>query len=508
MVDNLLNTQKSVVDTVLENTKKLASGNTLVSETMEKGSEWYKNWLDSQKSFFGKTTEKMTEATESIKESTDKAKETYQSMMDRQSNMMRQMYDMNMNFMKSATPAQPTASSNPMDAFTNMWSSAMGNMQNAFQSGNTFSNWMKPMQDMNPFSAMSNMGNWNMTSGSNPFSNIFTQWNELMTQQMRNMQGGFKSGGVQDAYRNMMSTADGYARFYQLWTPMWKSIQDKTFNMDVFRKMVNPTQYKEMMDQYFGFMPENVRGYMQQSSGMMQEMMKQWTSTGSTSMEQMRGMMGNMMPGSSEMFSTMLNNYNGLYNQMQSAMAPMARMSTPNKYTKNMAEWSDISNRMVQYSIKNAELQYLVYEQGQKVMEEMAHMLTQKVQTGEEITSMMAMYQDWMRISDKTFVKLFESESYSALMAEVGSMQMRLKKDMELQMEGALSTLPVATRSELDELYKTIYDLKKQVRQMEKMMEVEGDNDNVADATATASTTAKKTTTATNGTNNNAPRKA
>lgn len=507
MVDNMLNTQKSMVDTMLENTKKMTSGSSLVTESMEKGSEWYKNWLDSQKSFFGKTTEKMTEAGETIKENAEKAKETYQSIIDRQSNMMRQMYDMNMNFMKSSMPQQNTPSSNPMEAFTNMWSGAMNNMQNVFQSGNNFSNWMKQMQDMNPFANMANMSNWNMTSGSNPFSNIFTQWNELMTQQMGNLQNSFKAGGAQDAYRNMMSTADGYARFYQLWMPMWKSIQDKSFNMDVFRKMMNPAQYKEMMDQYFGFMPENMRGYMQQSSAMMQEMMKQWTSTGSNGMEQMRGMMGQFMPAGTEVFSNMLNNYNSLYNNMQSAMAPMARMSTPNKYTKNMAEWGDISNRMVQFSIKNAELQYLVYEQGQKVMEEMAQMLTQKIQNGEEITSVMALYQDWMRVSDKTFVKLFESESYSALMAEVGSMQMRLKKDMELQMEAGLANVPVATRSELDELYKTIYDLKKQVRQMEKMMEVEGDNDNIADAT-TASTIAKKPTTTPTPANGTAPRKA
>lgn len=498
LVDNLLNTQKGIVDTMVENTKKMTSGNTLAAESIEKGSEWYKNWLDNQKSIFGKTAEKMAEAGETLKGSTEKAKDTYQSMMDKQTNMMRQMYDMNMNFMKSSMPAQNTATSNPMEAFTQMWTNGMNNMQNAFQSGNSFSNWMKPLQEMNPFAAMSN---WN--TNSNPMTNIFGQWNELMTQQVSNLQNNFKTGGVQDAYRNMMNTADGYARFYQLWAPMLKSLQDKSFNMDMFRKAMNPTQYKELMDQYFGFMPENMRNYMQQSSAMFQEMTKQWNSASGNGMEQMRGMMGNFMPTGSDVFGNMLQSYNGLYNNMQSAMAPMARMTTPNKYTKNMAEWNDLANRMVQFNIKNAEMQYMVYEQGQKVMEELAHSLTQKVQSGEEITSVMDLYQEWMRISDKTFVKLFESESYSELMAEVSSMQMRLKKDMELQMESALASFPVATRSELDELYKTIYDLKKQVRQMEKMMEVESDNDNVADMVTSTPSNKPKAAPATNSTTGN-----
>ena len=503
MMDNLLNTQKSMVDTLVENTKKMTAGNNFMTESMEKGSEWYKNWLDSQKSAFGKTTEKMTEAGNTLKENTEKAKDAYQSMMDKQTNMMRQMYDMNTNFMKSAMPGQNnTTAANPMEAFTQMWSNMTGNWQNAFQNGNTFNSWMKSLQEMNPFANM-NMSNWN--TNSNPFATFFGQWNELMTQQMQNLQNNFKTGGAQDAYRNMMNTADGFARFTQLWTPMMKSLQDKSFNMEMFRKMMNPGQYKELMDQYFGFMPENLRTYMQQSSGMFQDMMKQWTSTANNGMEQMRGMMGQFTPASTDMFGTMLNNYNGFYNNLQSAFAPMARMTTPNQYTKSMAEWNDIANRMVQFNIKNAEMQYMVYEQGQKVMEELAHSLTQKVQDGVEITSMMDLYKEWMSISDKTFVKLFESEAYSEVMAEVSSMQMRLKKDIELQMEGALANVPVATRSELDELYKTIYDLKKQVRQLEKMMEVEGDNDNIADAVSTTPSSSNKTKPATPATpvNNN-----
>ncbi|RYE23427.1 MAG: hypothetical protein EOP51_10445, partial [Sphingobacteriales bacterium] len=35
----------------------------------------------------------------------------------------------------------------------------------------------------------------------------------------------------------------------------------------------------------------------------------------------------------------------------------------------------------------------------------------------------------------------------------------------------------VATRSEMDEMYKTIYDLKKQVRQLEKMLEIENETE-------------------------------
>ncbi|HYC29111.1 MAG TPA: poly(R)-hydroxyalkanoic acid synthase subunit PhaE, partial [Chitinophagaceae bacterium] len=134
-------------------------------------------------------------------------------------------------------------------------------------------------------------------------------------------------------------------------------------------------------------------------------------------------------------------------------------------------EWNDIANRMAIYNIKNAELQYMVYNQGAKVMDNLANSVAKKIESGEELNSIMAVYQEWLNIGDKTFVELFESEDYSKLMAEVNALQLKLRKDVELQMEKFMVGVPVATRSEMDELYKTIYELKKQVRELEKAVE-------------------------------------
>src|SRR5690606_13559951 len=146
------------------------------------------------------------------------------------------------------------------------------------------------------------------------------------------------------------------------------------------------------------------------------------------------------------------------------------KMVTPNQFTKATAEWSEIADRMALYNIKNAEMQYMVYQQGQKVMDQLVANIAEKVQSGTEINSIAALYQEWLNLSDKVYVELFESDAYSKLMAEVSALQLKLRKDMDLQAEKMLANIPVATRSELDELYKVIYDLKKEVRQLEKML--------------------------------------
>ena len=210
---------------------------------------------------------------------------------------------------------------------------------------------------------------------------------------------------------------------------------------------------------------------------------------GMNNFSQFKNMMGAQGNGS-EVFGTMMNEYNKWQNSISEAAAPFTKMMPANEHMKAMNEWNDISNRIMVYNIKNAELQYMIYNQGQKVMDALAENVAKKVKDGTEVKSVIALYQEWLNISDKSFVHLFESDEYSKLMAEVGSLKMKLQKDIELQMEKNLKGIPVATRSEMDEMYKTIYELKKKIHQLEKMMDL--DSEVITEAKPAAKKSTKK----------------
>jgi len=350
----------------------------------------------------------------------------------------------------------------------------------------TANSWMNNMQqwsNMNPF----NMDAWK--SGTNDMTGMFNQYVQMLNNGFSEWQSNLQNGTTQDAFRNMLNSTEGFTRFYQVWAPMWKSIQEKTFNMDVYKNMMNPASYQEFMDKFFGFMPEGTRQYMQQLTTLMQNGAKQAAATGSNGYNQMRQMMAGM-PGmnGTEAFGQMLSMYENMQQMMQQAVSPITKMMTPNQYTKSMSDWQDIADRSVVYNIKNAQLQYMMYAQGAKVMDALAQNVMHKMEQGEEVKSMMALYQEWLNLSDKQYVALFESDEYSELMAEVSALQLKLRKDMEAQMEKAMSGIPVATRTELDELYKTIYELKKEVRQLSRMLEIDGEVAAQPQPVATATT--------------------
>jgi len=477
-MDSIVDAQKQVVDSMVENTKKFTSGNAMVNDTLHKGSEWYKNWLDNQKSTIAQTAEKAANMNDNAQQNAGKMNEFYQNWFNTQMNWAKQMWQMNMDHMKNATTAN--TATDPMTQWTNMWNNWTNNVNNTAN----WTNWMN--NGMNQWQNMFSMDAFKKTTDN--WTGIFNQYYEMLNSNFAEWQKNMQNGTTQDAYRNMVNVAEGFTRFSEMWMPLWKSIQDKTFNTEMYQQFVNPAMYKDLMDKYFGFMPEGSRQYMQNMTNMMQNGFSQMNQAGINGYQQMRGMMGNMMPSSADMFGNVLNGYNTWYNMLNNAVAPMTKMMTPNQQTKTMMEWNDIANRMVVYNIKNAEMQYMIYNQGTKVMDNLAENIMNKIQKNEEIGNMMALYQEWLNLSDKTYVSLFESEEYSKIMAEVNAMQLRLRKDIEVQMEKFMVGVPVATRSEMDELYKTIYDLKKQVRQLEKMMELEGEE---APATETKTTTAK-----------------
>lgn len=240
-------------------------------------------------------------------------------------------------------------------------------------------------------------------------------------------------------------------------------------------------------------MPESGRQYMQQATEMWNAGMKNMADYGKTGYQTGREMMNNMNPFAGyNVFANMMEAYQTAQQSFHNAVSPIAKMATPNQYTKTAAEWADIANEVAVFQIKNAELQYMMYQQSTKVMDQLVESIMNKMENGVEINSISALYQEWLNIGDKVYVELFESDEYSKLMAEVSALQLKLRKQMDMQAEKMLAGVPVATRSDLDELYKVIYDLKKEVRQLEKMLDIESEEAPAAKA-ATSKTTKSAT---------------
>lgn len=453
--ETMLDAQQQAVNSMMEQTKKFSNGNAMLNDSIEKGTEFYRKSVDAVKDTIGKVNGQAETAKEEAAQTSKQMGEFFAQWQKQQQDWAQKLTDMNREFI--AGLMNPTAMQQHAQQMMNNWTG----MMNPSTTQNQWQQMMNPM-------AMQKQ----MDAATEQVKNFWNQFQNILNSNYSEFTKNFQSGTLMDSYKGMLNMSEGFSKFYELWMPMMKAISDKTFNMDVFKSGIDLNKYKDFMDKYFSFMPQGTQEYMQGMNRLMTEVMQNGNGQMNDLARQMRASMEHMIPGlTGNPFSAMLSNYNGMYNQMMQAVSPFAKLMTPSADTRNMQEWNRILNDMNTYNIKSAEMQFMVYQSGANVMEKLAENLMHKIENGEEVNSVMKLYQEWLNISDAAYVKLFETDEYSALMAEVSALQLRIKKAVEVQIEKMFANVPVATRSEMDEMYKAVYDLKKQVRQLQSMLD-------------------------------------
>jgi len=450
MVDASTKTMESLV----ENTKKFTNGNTLVNETIDKTADFLKKSTETAKENLSKATSQAENVKTEFASGGEKMNEYFSNWKNQQVEWTKQMQDMNTNFMKGMM--NPGTYQNPLSNWQNMWN----NMGTSFDMNNM-------MNQMNPANMKSQMD-----VATEQMKSFWNQFQTITTPKMEDMMKMFNNDTLSDTYKGMFNMSEGFAKFYEMWMPMMKSLNDKSFNMDTFMQNLDMNTYKDFMDKYFSFMPQPNQDYINNVKEMMNSMSKNGMGQMSDMMNNMKSSMGNMMPNMmGNPYTSMFTNYNNIYNQMSNSVTPFAKLMTPTQESKNMQAWAEIMNHVNIYNIKNAELQHMIYQTGMKVMENLAAQMMHKVENGEQVNSMIKLYQDYLNTSDKMYVALFETDEYSKLMAEVSSMKLSIKKSIDKQTEKMFENVPLATRSEMDEVYQIIYDLKKLVRTLQSQVE-------------------------------------
>ena len=103
-------------------------------------------------------------------------------------------------------------------------------------------------------------------------------------------------------------------------------------------------------------------------------------------------------------------------------------------------------------------------------MKKVIESIAGKMKSGEEIKSFNEFFDLWIDTNEKTYLELFQTEEFSKLQGELLESTLNVRKHFFKLMELYLYDFPIALRSEMDDLYKTIYDLKKKVKSLEKQI--------------------------------------
>jgi polyhydroxyalkanoate synthesis regulator phasin len=134
-------------------------------------------------------------------------------------------------------------------------------------------------------------------------------------------------------------------------------------------------------------------------------------------------------------------------------------------------------DKLTEYVIKNAELQALLSATAKKGVEKIASQYAEKFskpEAAKELPSAQEMFSEWVKVNEQFFTELFASEDFSKVKGDTLNLSMEVKKYFESQFENAFRNFPFVFKSEIDELNKTIYSLRKQVKELQAKISGEG----------------------------------
>lgn len=296
LMDAMVESSSKAVNNWVETAQK-AQKAAMGGSGLEKNSELYKEWLNNQMSIFRNITLSNEETTKGESKSkseskSDSVEDFYKNWYNSQMNVFKQMTDFNQNI------------------------------------GNAWSNFGQPANEVNKnFSQMN--GAW---------TNIYESWMNTMNSTYNNLSSTMKGGLNKNVFENMFQSQNVMFKMQEFYAPFLKAMQSGQFNMDSFKKMMDPAEYKKNMESMFANMipQNNMKEMFEMYATQAQSMFSNNQNMSKEAQENMQ----NMMKSFPQLFGGDMNKMMGMYNQMsenmQKSMAPFVKLMAPGKEKK---EW-------------------------------------------------------------------------------------------------------------------------------------------------------------------------
>lgn len=133
------------------------------------------------------------------------------------------------------------------------------------------------------------------------------------------------------------------------------------------------------------------------------------------------------------------------------------------KLLKGFEAWINFSKATFDY-------QGVLVEVWMKAFEELMRELASSEETGKTVQNWQQLLQVWSRAFDRVFAQKFGSENAVEFQGKFLSAAMTYKFQQQQLMEVFLKMYDLPTRSEVDEIHRNIYELRKEIKSLNKAL--------------------------------------
>lgn len=297
--------------------------------------------------------------------------------------------------------------------------------------------------------------------------NPFDAWRDAA---LKAFSAGTNASALKDTLTKTFGSTEAIQQLYDVWQRMLQTMQGSSFDAASYKDFVDPNKIKQLVDQLFNFDLGAITQMQEQAAqfaASYQQFSKPWADAVTANM--------NILPqaaeGKPEAMFKMFQNMSHAFNSRAGQVFNAPKVGKDREKIELMSRFVE---SLSAYAVCNIEYQQMMYKTGgeamQEVMEKLASMVQSGEKTPEEIQRFDAFFELWIDVNERTFNKFFQTKEFSRLRNAVTDSGFATRKHYFALMETQLADLPIALRSEMDDLYKIIYDLRKQVKKLESQI--------------------------------------
>ena len=252
---------------------------------------------------------------------------------------------------------------------------------------------------------------------------------------------------------------DSFTKVFDL----WKSFGDPdSFAADFQKKYMDAVG--DMIKSLF---PENMQAFVMKPMDFMDAMVNYYKQYVSPWMEIDDDIMKRLSEGDVHAYVDFFKDYEEKYEESLEKYFTMLGMGLNREanedYMKTVNSWNKAM-------ISMGELMAVITETADESFKQIGERVLEILDEGQSLTTFKDFYKVWYTVSEEAFEKLLFTEEFAKVFDDYGSKYSQYMIAQNKVYERMLSYLPIPTNTDMKSLYKTVYDLRKEVRDLKKAM--------------------------------------
>lgn len=131
----------------------------------------------------------------------------------------------------------------------------------------------------------------------------------------------------------------------------------------------------------------------------------------------------------------------------------------------------DSLDKYIRFNVHLNEYLANIYKLGQETMKKTLNDYAAMYKEGMQPKSFEEFYKYWTKEINNAFDRLFFSDDFSKLVGHTLDAMTSFKIEVDKLWEEYLTFMPIAKKSEMDSLYKTVYEMKKEIKSLRKELD-------------------------------------